>query len=169
VSAAEQWLLESIWSAAGGASDPLEGVRFEGATPLSSRYPVGALASASIAASGLAIAELIELRHGTPSDVRVDRMLAGAWFGRTLQPEGWTLPPLWDEIAGDYQTADGGWIRLHTNAPEHRAAAIGVLGLGEPVTRDQATAAARTWAAVELEAAVVAAGGCAAQLRSPAQ
>jgi hypothetical protein len=40
---------------------------------------------------------------------------------------GWSVPPLWDPIAGDYATRDG-WIRLHTNAPHHRAAAETVLG-----------------------------------------
>jgi hypothetical protein len=33
---------------------------------------------------------------------------------------------MWDPIAGNYATRDG-WIRLHTNAPHHRDAALGVL------------------------------------------
>jgi hypothetical protein len=49
-------------------------------------------------------------------------------FAASLRPVGWAPPPLWDPIAGDYRTRDG-WIRLHTNAPDHRAAALAVLRL----------------------------------------
>src|SRR2546427_4427986 len=52
------------------------------------------------------------------------------------------------------------WIRLHTNAPHHRAAALAVLGA--PANREAVATAARRWAAHELESAVVAQGGCAA-------
>ena len=57
-----------------------------------------------------------------------DRRLASFWFAMSIKPEGWAFPPLRDPIAGDYATA-GGWIRLHTNAPHHRDAALDVLGL----------------------------------------
>jgi crotonobetainyl-CoA:carnitine CoA-transferase CaiB-like acyl-CoA transferase len=82
-----------------------------------------------------------------------------------LTPVGWSIPSPWDPIAGDYATADGGWIRLHTNAPHHRAAALRVLGAaGE---REQVAAAVARWTGTELEDAVVAEGGCAAVLRTP--
>ena len=57
------------------------------------------------------------------------------------------------------QTADG-WIRLHANYPHHRAALLRVLGEDDPL------AAARAWNAIELEDAIVAAGGCAAAVRT---
>ena len=38
------------------------------------------------------------------------------------------MPAPWDPASGDYATADG-WIRLHTNAPHHREAALRVLGV----------------------------------------
>ncbi|HWH26637.1 MAG TPA: CoA transferase, partial [Pseudolysinimonas sp.] len=78
---------------------------------------------------------------------------------------GWSLPSPWDAIAGDYATVDG-WVRLHTNAPHHRAAALRVLG-GEG-QREHIAAAVSSWTAREIESAVVAEGGCAAELRSPA-
>lgn len=55
-------------------------------------------------------------------------------------------------------------IRLHTNAPHHRAAALCVTGPAD----DRAALAALVarWKVDELEAAVVAAGGCAAAMRS---
>jgi len=72
------------------------------------------------------------------------------------------MPNPWDPIAGDYKARDG-WIRLHTNAPRHRAAALRVLRTSE---EKEAVIAAAQWDADELEAAVVEAGGCAAAMRS---
>jgi crotonobetainyl-CoA:carnitine CoA-transferase CaiB-like acyl-CoA transferase len=76
------------------------------------------------------------------------------------------VPPLWDPVAGDYATRDG-WIRLHTNAPHHRAAAERVLGAC--ADREAMAAKVAQWASTELEQAVVDAKGCAAEMRSWAQ
>jgi hypothetical protein len=76
---------------------------------------VSDLAAATIAAAGLAVSELVAVSNGSPC-VQVDRRLASFWFGTSLQPQGWSMPPVWDPLAGDYATLDG-WIRLHTNAP----------------------------------------------------
>ena len=100
--------------------------------------------------------------------VSIDRGLAALWFGLSFEPIGWELPPVWDAIAGDYRCADG-WIRLHTNAAHHRAAALQVLGLKAGADRPEVAAAVAPWSGEELEAAVVAANGCAALMRSPAQ
>ena len=158
-----QRFLADIWQALGGRADLLAAVRETGSGNLPSVFPVTDFATASIAAAGLALAELRALQGASLSDVVVDRRLASFWFNFTLRPQGWELPPAWDPIAGDYQAADG-WIRLHTNAPHHRAAALGVLG----VAADKAAVAAAVsrWPADELEAAVVAAKGCAATMRS---
>jgi hypothetical protein len=80
-----------------------------------------------------------------------------------LQPVEWKLPAIWDPIAGDYQTADG-WIRLHTNYSYHRDAVTRVLDV--PADRQRVAAAVKSRNATELESAVVAAGGCAAALRT---
>jgi len=153
----------SIWSALGGAADGARVVAFSGDGALDSRFNVTDLAAASIAAAGLAIADLQRVRHGTAVTVRVDRRLASIWFGLSIRPIGWSLPAPWDPIAGDYRTADG-WIRLHTNAPHHRAAAERVLG----VQADKAAMAAAVarWTATELETAIVDSGGCAAEMHS---
>ncbi len=58
-----------------------------------------------------------------------------------------------------------GWIRLHTNAPHHRAAAQRVLGAQNDDKTAWRPPVAR-WATDDLETAIVAAGGCAAQMRS---
>ncbi|AWN49665.1 acyl-CoA transferase [Methylobacterium terrae] len=138
-------------------------VTVTGTGALPSVYPVSDLAAASVAAAGLALAELVEARFGRRPAVTVDRRLAAQWFSRSLAPQGWEPPPLWDPVAGDYRSADG-WIRLHTNAPHHRDAALAVLG-AVPERAAVAGAVAR-WRADELEAAVVAQGGCAAAMRA---
>lgn len=136
----------------------------EGALP--SAFAVTDLASASIAAAGQAVSQLLHQQTGRLPDVEVDRRLASFWFASSLRPTGWNVPPLWDPIAGDYATRDG-WIRLHTNAPHHRTAAESVLG----ACADRAAMASKVaqWNKTDLEHAVVAAGGCAAEMRSWAQ
>ena len=126
-----------------------------------SLYAVSELANASVAAVGLAMADLIEALGLAPHapEITVDQRLASLWFGYSFRPQGWEMPSLWDPIAGDYPCADG-WIRLHTNAPHHRQAALKVL----ECTEDRAAVAdaVARWQAEELETAIVAAGGCAA-------
>jgi crotonobetainyl-CoA:carnitine CoA-transferase CaiB-like acyl-CoA transferase len=126
-------------------------------------FAVTDLATASVAAAGIAVSELLA-SDGTPlRPVTVDRRLASMWFASSLRPEGWAPPPPWDAVAGDYRASDG-WIRLHTNAPAHREAALGVLGV--PADRDRVSTAVAAWEADGLEAAVVAAGGCAATMHT---
>jgi crotonobetainyl-CoA:carnitine CoA-transferase CaiB-like acyl-CoA transferase len=150
--------LTTFLTALGG--DP-HGVEVVGDGALPSVFAVTDLAAASIAAAGLAARDLIAAGHGTGPAVRVDRRLASFWFGMTLRPEGWSLPPAWDAIAGDYQAADG-WIRLHTNAPHHRAAAVAVLDV--PEEKAAVAQAVARWNKADLETAVVNRGGCAAAM-----
>lgn len=156
-------VLNSIVSALGLAQDALEHLHLHTAGALPSTFEVTELASASIAATGLAIADLLAGQTGTRPGVQVDRRLSSLWFATSIRPQGWSLPPLWDAVAGDYPTRDG-WIRLHTNAAHHRAAAERVLGAVHD--RDQMARRVVEWEAEALETAVVAAGGCAAQMRS---
>ncbi len=151
--------LQRIWTALEGAADELNNVRFDGLGDLPSIFAVSDLAAGSVAAAALAIAAL----GGTGAPVRVDRRLASLWFGTSIHPVGWQVPPAWDPIAGDYQTADG-WIRLHTNAPHHRQSALRVLGVA--AEKEAVAATVRTWSAQALETAVVEQGGCAAAMRS---
>jgi crotonobetainyl-CoA:carnitine CoA-transferase CaiB-like acyl-CoA transferase len=155
--------LAAAWRALGGDHAWLGRVEFAGQGGLPSAFAVTDLATASIGAAALAIAERAASANSRPPSVVVDRRLASLWFGFSLNPQGWTLPPVWDPIAGDYPAADG-WIRLHTNAARHREAALAALGcVGE---RDAVAAAVRSARADELEAAIVARGGCAAVMRS---
>lgn len=153
-------LLTSLQAALGLPPTP---IAFIGRGALPSAFTVTDLACASLAAAGQAVSELIRQQSGELPTVAVDRRLASFWFSASIRPIGWQVPPLWDPVAGDYATADG-WIRLHTNAPHHRAAAERVLG----ACADRAAMAAQVekWTSTALEQAVVAANGCAAEMRS---
>jgi hypothetical protein len=97
---------------------------------LSSRFAVTELAAYSFGAVGSAIVSLIECLglNSHASHVEVNRRLASLWFGYSIQPINWELPPVWGAIAGDYQTKDG-WIKLHTNFLHYRKAALAVLNV----------------------------------------
>ena len=151
---------------AAGTGVPLGEVEATGVGLLTSRYPLSEFATASIATAGLALAELLAALGMPSGPVRVDRALADHWFATAVRPDGWDAPGPWDPIAGDYRARDG-WIRLHTNAPHHRAAALAVLGVD--ADRPAVESAVAGWDADALETAVVGAGGAAARLRSPAE
>lgn len=153
-------LLTSIQAALGL---PATTITFTSNGALPSAFAVTDLASASIAAAGQAASELLLQQTGRLPPLEVDRRLASFWFATSIRPMGWSVPPLWDPIAGDYATRDG-WIRLHTNAPHHRSAAEQVLG--HCFDRPAMAAKVARWAKSDLEHAVVEAGGCAAEMRS---
>ncbi len=153
-------LLREIGDAFGLDRDAL--VRIVGEGTLPSCFDVTPLAAMSIGMAGVMVSRLAAGSAAAPAVVFVDRNLASLWFGLSLRPIGWRLPPIWDEVAGDYQGKDG-WIRLHTNAPHHRAAAIAVLGVEEH--RDAVARAVAAWDIERLETAVVEAGGAAAAMR----
>ncbi|MFP3515342.1 CoA transferase [Pseudomonas sp. SIMBA_077] len=160
-------MFHAVWTALGGDVDECQRVTLTTDGALPSAYRVTELASASMAAVALSIAKLRALNSGQPIEsVEVDRRLASLWFSSSLRPSGWKVPSLWDAVAGDYRTKDG-WIRLHTNAPHHRSAAEHILG-AQTDKASMAKAVAQ-WDKLALESAIVEAGGCAAQMRSPEQ
>lgn len=154
-------LFTSLLADIGGRLTDAGNVRFTGEGGLPSAFAVTDFAAASIGAAMLALRDFA----GRPGEISVDRRLASLWFGTSFRAVDWSPPPLWDAYAGDYHAVDG-WIRLHTNAPHHRAAALKVLG--DAPDRAALAKLVGTWRIDELEAAVVAAGGCAAAMRSTA-
>ena len=120
------------------------------------RYRIAAAASASLAALGLAVSD---------SPVRVNARAAAISLrsARYLRVNGEPPPSPWDPFSGFYPVREG-WISIHCNFPNHRAAALRTLGVAED--RARAEEASRTWRGEELEEAIHAAGGCAGYARS---
>jgi len=159
-------LCTRVWRSLGGAADVAEVLTVTGPRALLPAYfDVTGLATASVACATLAAAGFLAARElSRPRPVSVGSHAACAAFAAEglFTPVGWSLPEMWDPVAGNYRAGDG-WIRLHTNYPYHRAAVERVLGAGD---RAAVAAAALRWEAGDLEAAVVSAGGCAAVMRS---
>ena len=156
-------LARLAWTALGGGAASVDALHFTGTGALPSAYRTSDFAAATIGVAALAIVELLQHHGLRRPPVRIDRRLASMWFNASIRPIGWSLPAAWDPIAGDYRARDG-WIRLHTNAPHHRAAAERVLGA--QTDKETMARAVAGWMKGDLETAIVAAGGCAAEMRS---
>jgi crotonobetainyl-CoA:carnitine CoA-transferase CaiB-like acyl-CoA transferase len=160
-------ILSDIWTSAGGDAPALDTVTLTGDEPqLPSSFRVAAAAQASIAATGLAAAQVWKLRSGQSQDVAVDmrHAVVECRSERYLRVDGKPPPPTWDVIAGIYQTRDRRFVRLHTNFRHHRDAVCRVLNCKPE--RDDVQAALMQWDAEAFETAAYAAGGVVAMMRS---
>src|SRR5262249_36814028 len=86
--------------------------------------PHRAAGAATLAASGLAAAQLWQLRTGRRQRVTVDVRQAAAALrsGHYMQLAGTDVSAARNTIMGFYPTRDGRWSYLHCNFPNHRAA-----------------------------------------------
>ncbi len=101
-------ILGDIWTQAGGDPSALDTVTLTGEEPqLPSSFRVAAAAQASIAATGLAAAEIWKLRSGQSQDVAVDmrHAVVECRSERYLRVDGKPPPPAWDAIAGIYKNS----------------------------------------------------------------
>jgi crotonobetainyl-CoA:carnitine CoA-transferase CaiB-like acyl-CoA transferase len=158
--------LRDALSAAGFTTDSVPS--FRGDDPvLRTRYRVGTAGAAALAALGCAVADLHVLRGGAPQSVRVSLRAAAASLrsARYLRVDG-NAAPVWDPLSGFYPVRDG-WISIHCNFPNHRDAALQVLGAAPE--RKLAEQKASEWDGEALEDAIHAAGGCAGFVRSEAR
>jgi crotonobetainyl-CoA:carnitine CoA-transferase CaiB-like acyl-CoA transferase len=160
-------ILADLWTAAGGDPLALDAVTLTGEEPqLPSSFRVAAAAQASIAASGLAAAQIWKLRSGQSQGVAVDMRHAviECRSERYLRVDGNPPGPAWDAIAGIYKTRDRRFVRLHTNFAHHRDAVCKVLNCKPG--RDEVQAALMQWDAEPFETAAYAGGGVVAMMRS---
>ena len=160
-------ILSDIWTGAGGEAALLDAVTLTGEEPqLPSSFRVAAAAQATIAATGLAAAQIWQLRSGEPQTVAVDmrHAVVECRSERYLRVDGNGPPPAWDVIAGVYKTRDARFVRLHTNFRHHRDAVCKVLNCAPE--RDQVQAALMQWDAEAFETVAYAAGGVVAMMRS---
>ncbi|NYH13677.1 CoA transferase [Paraburkholderia bryophila] len=160
--------LKQIWTLAGCDPTALHAVTLSGDDPgLPSVFRVGSLASATIAATGLAAAEYHRLRTGHRQHVAVQmrRALASFRSERYLRIDDGPPPALRDPVMGFYETRDGRWIQLHTNFPHHLQGVLTVLGCEN--SRAAVAAAIREWDGATLDQTLADAGLCAALIRTP--
>src|SRR3954466_12673244 len=159
-------ILRDIWTSAGGEAAALDALTLTGDEPqLPSSFRVAVAAQVSVAASGLAAAEIWKMRSGEAQDVAVDmrHAMVECRSERYLRVDGNPPPPAWDAIAGIYKTRDG-FVRLHTNFPHHRDAVCKVLNCKPE--RDAVQAALMQWDGEAFETAAYAKGGVVALMRS---
>ncbi|MBN8986853.1 MAG: CoA transferase [Rhizobiales bacterium] len=153
-------ILGDIWRSAGGDPAALGAVKLTGDEPqLPSSFRLAAAAQASVAASGLAAAEIWKLRSGQSQEVAVDmrHAVVECRSERYLRVDDKPPPPAWDAIAGVYKTRDARFVRLHTNFRHHRDAVCKVLNCKPE--RDDVQAALMQWDGEAFETAAYA-GGC---------
>jgi crotonobetainyl-CoA:carnitine CoA-transferase CaiB-like acyl-CoA transferase len=160
-----QAALREVLAAAGLRGEVEGAVEIRGDDPvLPIRYRVAAAGAASLGALGLAAAALV----AKPQRVSVDARHAAVSLRSALylRINGDPPPPVWDPMSGFYPVRDG-WVSIHCNFPNHRDAAMRVLGT--EADRAKAEEASRSWAGEALEDAIHAAGGCAGYVRSEEQ
>jgi crotonobetainyl-CoA:carnitine CoA-transferase CaiB-like acyl-CoA transferase len=153
-----QAALREALAAAGLKPAPVEIVGDDPVLP--TRYRIAAAACGALGALGVAVSP-------GPQRIRVGARAAAVSLrsARYLRVNAMPLPTPWDPLSGFYPVREG-WISIHCNFPNHRAAAMRVLGVGEE--RAAAEAASRKWDGVALEDAIHAAGGCAGFVRDEA-
>ena len=130
------------------------------------RYCIVAPGAAVVAATGLAAAELWKLKTGRQQRVHVDGRKAGAAMrsSRWLKINGEHPPEDPERLSGFYQLKDGRWMYLHCNFWNLRDVNLKVVGA--PAIKAEVEKAVAKWDGLELENAIVGAGGCACMVRS---
>jgi crotonobetainyl-CoA:carnitine CoA-transferase CaiB-like acyl-CoA transferase len=155
----------------GWHADRLKTVGFTGgADPvLPTPFCIGAAGAAALAATGLAASDLWELRTGRHQEIAVDvrQAIASLRAGRYMAIEDGRERDQQHPLMGVYPTKDGRWSYIHANFPNHRAAALTVLGCD--ATPEAVAAALSQWKALDFEDALIAAGGAGAMVRSRAE
>ena len=129
-------------------------------------FRIGETGAAALAAVGLAVSDLWELRTGRRQEVSVDTRQATASLrsGRYMHLDGAPVSTEHNVVMGVYPARNGRWSYLHCNFPNHRAAALSVLGV--PEDRQAVRQAVTKWDALELEEAIIAAKGAGGMVRS---
>jgi crotonobetainyl-CoA:carnitine CoA-transferase CaiB-like acyl-CoA transferase len=160
-------ILGDVWTSVGGDAAALNSVKLTGDEPqLPSSFRVAVAAQTSVAATGLAAAEIWKQRSGQSQEVAVNmrHAVVECRSERYLRVDGKPPPPAWDAIAGVYKTGDARFVRLHTNFRHHRDAVCKVLNCKPE--RDEVQAALLQWDGEAFETAAYAGGCVVAMMRS---
>src|SRR5213082_1030390 len=163
--------LRTILPVAGWRDERAREVEITGDTDpiLPTPFRIGETSAAALAAVGLAVSELWALRTGRHQQVAVDTRQATASLrsGHYLKMDGAHVSTERNAVMGVYPAKNGRWSYLHCNFPNHRAAALEVLGV--PEDREAVRKAVAQWDALELEEAIIAAKGAGGMVRTMAE
>ena len=160
--------LRTILPIAGWSDDRARAVEITSETDpiLPTPFRIGETSAAALAAVGLAVSDIWTLRTGRSQQVAVDTRQATASLrsGHYMQMEGAPVSTERNTVMGVYPARNGRWSYLHCNFPNHRAAALSVLGV--PEDREAVRKAVAGWDALELEEAIIAAKGAGGMVRT---
>jgi len=160
--------LRTILPIAGWGEERARTVEITGGTDpiLPTPFRIGETAAATLAAVGLAASDLWELRTGRRQEIAVDTRQATASLrsGHYMKLDGAPVSTERNTVMGTYPAKNGRWSYLHCNFPNHRAAALRVLGV--PEDREAVRQAVAKWDALELEEAIIAAKGAGGMVRT---
>jgi crotonobetainyl-CoA:carnitine CoA-transferase CaiB-like acyl-CoA transferase len=160
--------LRTILPIAGWPEERTRVVEITGGTDpiLPTPFRIGETSAAALAAVGLAVSDLWELRTGRLQEVAVDTRQATASLrsGHYMKLDGKPVPTDRNTVMGVYPARNGRWSYLHCNFPNHREAALEVLGVSED--REAVRKAVAGWDALELEEAIIAAKGAGGMVRT---
>ena len=160
--------LRTILPIAGWSDDRARAVEITSETDpiLPTPFRIGETSAAALAAVGLAVSDIWTLRTGRSQQVAVDARQATASLrsGHYMQMEGAPVSTERNTVMGVYPARNGRWSYLHCNFPNHRAAALSVLGV--PEDREAVRKAVAGWDALELEEAIIAAKGAGGMVRT---
>jgi crotonobetainyl-CoA:carnitine CoA-transferase CaiB-like acyl-CoA transferase len=160
--------LRTILPIAGWGEERTHAVEITGGTDpiLPTPFRIGETSAAALAAVGLAVSDLWALRTGRHQEVTVDTRQATASLrsGHYMKMNGAPVSTERNTVMGVYPAKNGRWSYLHCNFPNHRAAALGVLGV--PEDREAVRQAVAKWDALELEEAIIAAKGAGGMVRT---
>ena len=161
-------ILRTLLPIAGLDEERTQGLTITGGTDpiLPTSFRIGDTSTAALSAVGLAVSDLWESRTGRRQEVAVDarRATASLRSGKYMQMDGAGVSTERNTVMGVYPTKDGRWSYLHCNFPNHRAAALSVLGVAED--RDAVAKAVAKWNAQDLEDAIIEAKGAGGMVRT---
>jgi hypothetical protein len=149
--------LRTILPVAGWGEEGVRAVEITGGIDpiLPTPFRIAETSAAALAATGLAVSDLWQLRTGRRQDVAVDSRQATASLrsGHYMKLDGAPVSTERNAVMGVYPAKNGRWSYLHCNFPNHRAAALSVLGV--PEDREAVRQAVAKWDALELEEAII--------------
>ena len=153
---------------AGWADDYQKQIQISGGTDpvLPTSFKITETSTAALSAVGLAINDLWEIRTGKRQDIAINSRQATASLrsGKYMDMDTAPVSTERNPVMGVYPAQNGRWSYLHCNFPNHRAAALKVLGVAED--KEEVRRAVSQWDALELEEAIIAAKGAGGMVRS---